>query len=75
MVVESKSSDRLWLSFSLALAKPNNSPTIYYMAASLLIQMAEKDADFDALLKIMQLDGNCSMDRQDNRHSSFFMKA
>jgi hypothetical protein len=24
VVVESKSSDRLWLSFSLALAKPNN---------------------------------------------------
>ena len=27
-MVESKLSDRLWLSFSLALAKPNNS--IYY---------------------------------------------
>ena len=26
VVVESKNSDRLWLSFSLALAKPNNTP-------------------------------------------------
>ena len=34
VVVESKSSDRLWQSFSLALAKPNNNNVVYPILTS-----------------------------------------
>ena len=39
-----------------------NSPTIYHLPASLLIQCAEAKSKLDSRCNVMQLDDNCNCD-------------